>query len=208
MNRNLVVLSGIAVLLAAYSAYDWLGGAGPDAVVPAVAPAGGAAQGGVVKLNPLEGLSPESFAAVLERPLFNPGRAARPVEQPPPPPPPEQPPPPEPPQAAAPNAADYALLAVAGGPAGRIAAVRLTATGEVLYLREGQPIGEWSIVSVGDKSVVIGTPDANVTLNLFEATGANGAAPPMEEAPPPPSDQPPPEQPPPPGDAQAPAPGE
>jgi len=186
MSRNLKVLGGIAVLLAAYAAYDWLGRTGPETVLPAVAPSGSVAQGDAAKLNPLEGLSPDSFAAVLERPLFNPGRAPRPAEPPPPPPQPEPPPPPETPSPEPmPNAADYALLAVAGGPSGRVAAIRLSATGEVVYLREGQPVGEWTIVSVGDRSVVIGTPENNVTLNLFETVGPEGQPPPMEEPPPP-----------------------
>lgn len=205
MSRNLKMLGAIAVLLAAYAAYDWLGRTEPDAVVPAVAPTGGADQGGAAKLNPLEGLSPGSFAAVLERPLFNPGRAPRPAEPPPPPPQPEQPPPPEtPPPPPMPNAADYALLAVAGGPSGRVAAIRLAATGEVAYLREGQPVGDWTVVSVGDRSVVIGTPENNVTLNLFEAVAPEGQPPPMEE-PPPPAERP---APPPPENLPQPAPGE
>lgn len=205
MNRNLVILSTIAVLLGAYAAGDWLtggrsltgGGSGSETQSPAKPTAAEPAQGTAAKLNPLEGLSADSFSAVMEKPLFNPGRAPRPPDPPPPPPPPEAPPPPETPQEApAPKPEDYALLAVAGGPSGFVAAVRLSATGEVLYLRQGQPVGEWTVVSVGDRSVVIGTPENNVTLNLFESNGADAAAPPVQEVPPTPPEDTPPAQPP------------
>jgi hypothetical protein len=39
-------------------------------------------------LNPLQALDAGRFTAMLERPLFNPGRAERPPEPPPEPPPP------------------------------------------------------------------------------------------------------------------------
>lgn len=199
MSRNLAILSVIALLLGAYAAYDWLSGGAsfmgegtqtpaPETAASTGSPAGGAA----AKLNPLEGLTAERFAAVLEKPLFNPGRAPRPAEAPPPPPPPEDQPPPEaPPEAPVPNAEDYALLAVAAGPSGHVAALRLAATGEVLYLREGQPIGEWTVVSVSDRSIVIGTPDNNVTLNLFQSNGMGAEAPPPQDPPLPPEAPPP-----------------
>ena len=125
---------------------------------------------------------------MLERPLFNPGRAERPPEPPPEPPPPPPPveelPPEMPPEPPGPVAQDFALIAVAAGPSGRVAAVRLAATGEVLYLREGQPVQSWNVMKVNDRSVVIGTPGSNVEITLFGDEGA-AAQEPMGQAPPP-----------------------
>lgn len=221
MNRNLIVLSAIALLLGAYVAADWLpggwsltGAPSGNTAAQATPASADAAQASLVKLNPLEGLSAESFAAVLEHPLFNPGRAPRPVDPPPPPPPPpvDAPPPEEPMAPAGPSAGDFALLAVAGGPSGHVAALRIAATGEVLYLREGQPVAEWTLISVSDRSVVIGTPENNVTLNLFEAKGPEAAPPSTPDAPPPPPDSmqmpAPPEYTPPPEVTQMPAAGD
>jgi hypothetical protein len=200
MNRNLMILSAIALLLGAYVAAERLpdgwrpnGSTGEDSAAPA-AVSGSAAQAAGARLNPLDGLAADSFAAVLERPLFNPGRAPRPVEPPPPPPPPEEPPPPEaPPPPAGPAAEDFALLAVAGGPSGYVAAIRIAATGEVVYLREGQPIAEWTIISISDRSAVIGTPENNVTLSMFETAAPESAPPSAPDMPtPPPEDMPPP----------------
>jgi hypothetical protein len=134
-------------------------------------------------LNPLEGLVDENFTAMLERPLFNPGRAGRPPEPPPEPPPPpvEELLPGPPPEPAGPVAEDYVLVAVAAGPAGRVAAVRLAATGEVLYLREGQPIQDWNVVAVDERSVVIGSPENNVEIVLFDS-GEDGIEEPAHEA--------------------------
>ena len=80
------------------------------------------------------------------------------------------------------DAKDYKLLAVAGGPSGRVAALRVVATGEVLYLRAGQPVDAWTLLSIDAKSAVIGTPEQNVTLRLFEAD-ASAPAVAVEEAP-------------------------
>jgi hypothetical protein len=146
------------------------------------------ATGAPVKLNPLQDLNTGRFTAMLERPLFNPGRAGRPPEPPPAPPPPpvEELPPEMPPEPPGPAAQDFALIAVAAGPSGHVAAVRLSATGEVLYLREGQPVLSWNVMKVNDRSVVIGTPGSNVEITLFgaEATAAQettGEVPPPEQ---------------------------
>jgi hypothetical protein len=138
-------------------------------------PAGPAGSAGGAPLNPLEALEAASFAATLESPLFNPGRAPRPQELPPEPPPPLAEPPPEMPVAAAgPSADDLELVAIAAGPEGRVAAVRRSSTGDVLYLREGQPLEAWRVLSLGDRSIVIGTPESNLELTLFDDEQAGG----------------------------------
>jgi hypothetical protein len=128
-------------------------------------------------LNPLENIEAESFSAVMDRPLFNPGRAPRPEDAPPEPPPVQEAPPEMPASAPGPRAEDFTLVAISAGPSGRVAALRLMATGEVLYLREGQPVQSWSVLSVGDRSVVIGTPQDSVTLTLFDSEPAGGDEP-------------------------------
>jgi hypothetical protein len=129
------------------------------------------------KLNPLHGLEADRFRAIIEQPLFNPGRAPRPVEPPPPPPaPPVEAQPTEAPQPSGPTAEDFNLLAVSNGPMGRVAVLRVAASGEVLYLREGNAAGTWTLLSVTDRSVVIGTAEQNVTINLFEALAPVGQA--------------------------------
>lgn len=173
MNRRLAGLATVAALLGGYLAFDGL---------PSLAPGGGeqpvtstsVPRTAEVKLNPLEGLDPESFTAIVDQPLFNPSRKPRPpapvtppapeveqpvVEQPPPPPPLPQGPGPE----------DYKLLGVSSGPEGRIAALRVAASGDVVYLRKGESVDSWSVVDVGDRSVAIGTPENPVTFSMFAA---------------------------------------
>jgi outer membrane biosynthesis protein TonB len=178
MNSRLMLLTAAALALGALAYHQYkdylpgLGGSGgPRAPAPAAIATGGAKP---VELNPFAGLDPKSYASILERPLFNPGRQPRPPEPPPeekltpePPPPPE--PPPEPPPAG-PNAGDYRLLGVSAGPDGRLAAVEVAATSEVIYVREGDAAGEWTVLEVGDRSVTIGSSENAVTLNLFENT--------------------------------------
>ena len=173
MNRRLAGLATVAALLGGYLAFDGL---------PSLAPGGGeqpvtstsVPRTAEVKLNPLEGIDPESFTAIVDQPLFNPSRKPRPpapvtppapeveqpvVEQPPPPPPLPQGPGPE----------DYKLLGVSSGPEGRIAALRVAASGDVVYLRKGESVDSWSVVDVGDRSVAIGTPENPVTFSMFAA---------------------------------------
>ena len=171
MNRRLILLVSVALLLGLVLLLDRSGSPAPEPVAAAgqAEPAEPPDPGAGARLNPLEELDAASFAATLESPLFNPGRAPRPQELPAEaaPPPPE--PPPEMPVAAAgPGADDYDLVAIASGPAGRVAALRSAATGEVLYLREGQPLEAWHVLSLGDRSVVIGTPESNIELTLFD----------------------------------------
>lgn len=197
MNNRLVGLTALAAVLAGYVGFEWFGmpgsTGGEDAPPAAVAPA----RTGTVKLNPLEGTDPKSFSAIAERPLFNPTRQPRPAEVEPPPPPPEQPateepPPPPPPEGPGPT--DYKLLGVSSGPDGRVAALRITATGDVVYLRKGESVDRWSIVDVGERSVAIGNPESPVTFSLFENVDAapapgdqpdmtGGGAPPLQQQP-------------------------
>jgi hypothetical protein len=174
VNRRLAGLAAVAAVLGGYLAFDGL---------PSLAPGGGeqpvtstdVPRTAEVKLNPLEGLDPESFSAIVDQPLFNPTREPRPpvpvtppapeVEQPVM----EQPPPPPPPQGPGPE--DYKLLGVSAGPDGRIAALRIAASGEVVYLRKGESVDSWSVVDVGDRSVAIGTPENPVTFSMFAAAG-------------------------------------
>ena len=101
MNKRLAGMTAVAALLGGYVAVEGLGlFQSPDSVnAPAAESA--AARSEALKLNPLDGLDPESFTAIVDKPLFNPSRQARPaepvapppveqpvVEQPPPPPPP------------------------------------------------------------------------------------------------------------------------
>ena len=193
MNRNLIVLSAIAVLLGAYAAVDWLPGlwpptgrTGTDEAAPAATSAGGRSRLHRAKLNPLEGLAAESFAAVLERPLFNPGRTPRPR-------------------------GTAATSAAAGGtaptrsrrrlqpaPTRRISHCSpLRAGRQGLSQRfaslprarcstcvEGQPVEQWTLISVSDRSVVIGTPEDNVTISMFEHNDDEPPPPSTPEAPP------------------------
>jgi hypothetical protein len=98
-----------------------------------------------------------------------------------------------PPEPQGPVAQDFVLVAVAAGPSGHVAAVRLASTGEVLYLREGQPVLSWNAMKVSDRSVVIGTAESNVEITMFdptkpEAGGASDQAPPPEPYAEPPPD--------------------
>ena len=175
MNRRLAGLATVAALLGGYLAFDGL---------PSLAPGGGeqpvtsasVPRTAEVKLNPLEGLDPESFTAIVDQPLFNPSREPRPpVPVAPPTPEVEQPvveqPPPPPPLPQGPGPEDYKLLGVSAGPDGRIAALRIAASGDVVYLRKGESVDSWSIVDVGDRSVAIGTPENPVTFSMFAAGG-------------------------------------
>ena len=176
MNRRLIIMSVIAALLASYLLIDRYGinRSLPPEESGASKPAGNilvpsAQLRNEPKLNPLEALDSRSFAAILERPLFDPGRQPR-VEEPPPPPPVAE----EPPVAVEnpqPASGDYQLLAIAGGPSGRVAAVRLVGTGEVVYVREGQMIEPWPVIAVNDRSIVIGSAEHNIEIALFEGIG-------------------------------------
>ncbi len=178
MNRRLLLLISVAVLLGSVLLFDG-GGLWPaeeqGMSTPAAddtPPSADAPGGAQATLNPFQDLGTQSFTHMLERPLFNPGRAGRPPEpvqtvtevaEPEPP-----PAPPEPPEPPAPQAEDFMLVAVAAGPSGRVAAVRLAATGDVLYLRAGQPVEGWTVLAVNDRSVVIGTPERNVEVIMFD----------------------------------------
>ena len=147
-----------------------------DGAVPIVAP-NASGPGQPAELNPLHRLVADRFRAIIDRPLFNPGREPRPIEPPAPPPaPPVEAQPTEATPPSGPNAEDFNLLAVSTGPMGRVAVLRIVASGEVLYLREGHLIETWTLLSVSERSVVVGTAEHNVTISLFEV-----AAPASEE---------------------------
>lgn len=189
MNRRLAGLSAVAVVLGGYLVFQGIGlspkGTGSDApVVVVTAPVGTA------KLNPLQGLNPAAFSAIVDRPLFNPSRQPRPqqpvaapqpqqVEQPPP-----SPPPPSTPDGPGPD--DYKLLGVSSGPDGRIAALRIESSGDVVYVRKGESVDNWNVVDVGERSVAIGPADNPVTYDLFttvdQTDGEQSAAPQPRQA--------------------------
>lgn len=176
MNKRLASLTALAAVLGGYVVVEGLGllpsgSGGDEATVSAVAP-----RVAEVKLNPLDGLDPEAFTAIVDQPLFNPSRQPRPAEPPPPPPAveqpvTEQPPPPPPPAPQGPGPDDYKLLGVSIGPDGPIAALRIAASGEVVYLRKGESVDSWRVVDVGERSVAIGMPENPVTFGMFAVTG-------------------------------------
>lgn len=173
VNKRLAGLTAVAAVLAGYVAYEGLGVLPSDSGGEQPAVGAAAPRGAGVKLNPLEGLDPESFTAIVEQPLFNPTRQPRPVEAPPPPaveqPMVEQPPPPPPPAPQGPGPDDYKLLGVSAGPDGRIAALRISASGQVVYLRQGESVDGWTVVAVSERSVDLGTAENPVTYSMFAA---------------------------------------
>jgi hypothetical protein len=180
MNRRLVLLSSVALVLFIVLLLDR--GVAPPSVEP-VAPVGAVEPpeasldaAAETPLNPLESMIPESFAVMLERPLFNPTRSG-PLEEAPA----AEPLPAAPDAPQGPQAEDFKLVAISAGPSGRVAVLRLAATGDVLYLREGQPLQSWSVLSVGEQSVVVGTAQSSIELKLFP--GAASDAQPAPAAP-------------------------
>ena len=184
MNGRLAWLSLAAAALGAYLLLEGPlhmplqmleSGGKNDGAVPIVAP--NASGPGQPELNPLHGLVADRFRAIIERPLFNPSREPRPIEPPAPPPaPPVEAQPTEAAPPSGPSAEDFNLLAVSTGPKGHVAVLRIVASGEVLYLREGHLMETWTLLSVSERSVVVGTAEHNVTISLFEV-----AAPASEE---------------------------
>ena len=176
MNRRLVGLAAVAALLGGYLAYQGFGPAATGRGGEAALSGAAAPRAQTVKLNPLQDLDPAAYPDIVDRPLFNPSRQPRPAAPVAPPPPPvveqpvvEQPPPPPPPQGPGPD--DYKLLGVSSGPDGRIAALRIAASGDVVYLRKGEGVDQWNVVDVGERSIAIGTSDNPVTYSLFTNTG-------------------------------------
>jgi len=189
MNRRLAGLSAVAAVLGGFLVFQGFdhsptgrGGDVPAAVV--------AAPTGTAKLNPLQDLDPKAFTAIVDRPLFNPSRQPRPLEPVaiPQPPQVEQPPPPPPPPSApdGPGPDDYKLLGVSSGPDGRIAALRIASSGDVVFVRKGENVDGWSVVEVGERSVAIGAADSPVTYDLFatvdQTDGEQSAAPQPRQA--------------------------
>lgn len=180
MNRRLAGLAAVAAVLGGYLAFEGLDPRAPGPGDDAARPNPAATRAAAVKLNPLQEIDPETFPDIAGRPLFNPSRQPRPAEAATPPPPVVQqtivePPPQPPPAPQGPGPDDYRLLGVASGPDGRIAALRIAASGDVVYLREGEGVDQWSVLDIGERSIAIGTPEDSVTFSLF--TGADAAAP-------------------------------
>lgn len=179
MNRRLLLLCSIAAVLAIVLLIGRT--APPTMVDPTPLPDAGDTAAApppvdaVPLLNPLEEMTPGSFAAILQRPLFNPGRTPR-AEEAPPAPQPSAPVPAQPAGPQGPRAEDFKLVAISSGPTGRIAALRILASGEVLYLREGQPVEAWTVLAISETSVVIGTTQSSIELSLFPG-GSGMAAP-------------------------------
>ncbi|PZF75692.1 hypothetical protein DK847_17800 [Aestuariivirga litoralis] len=188
VNRRLAGLAAVAALLGGYLAFDGLGTGWFSGGSGVAVPEAGATRAAPAALNPWQDLDTASYAAIVERPLFNPSRLPRPpepvVETPPPPvdsQPPPEPPPPPPPQGPGPE--DYKLLGVASGPDGRIAAVRVAATGDVVYLRQGESVDNWVVVEVADRSIAIGSEGAPVTYSLFATPDAGAGGQPQPDMP-------------------------
>ncbi len=193
MNRRLMLLATVAVVLAGVAAWQdgrldgVLSLIQPPAVSPP-APEGPVpspvktAEGTPVQkapLNPLERLSAAELAAIVDKPLFSPGRRPRPAEPPPveTPPPVEEPVVEAPPAEEGPKETDFTLLAIASGPNARVAALRINATSEVVYVRQGYPVLNWQVLEVGDRDISIGDDTASVKLSLFAGKYAPVAAP-------------------------------
>lgn len=173
MNTRLAGLGVLAVLLGGYLAVEELGLFQSAEPVQVASPAATPAASAAMKLNPLQGLDPANYPAIVEKPLFNPSRRPPPAESAPPP-PAEQPvaeEPPPPPAPAGPGPEDYKLLGVSAGPDGRIAVLRIAASDDVVYLRQGETIDSWTVIDIGDRSVEIGTPENPVTFSMFAASG-------------------------------------
>lgn len=178
MNSRIIALSGVAVLLGGFVLVDQFGL--PDLFSrssgAAQAQDAQASTGSGVKINPLQGLEPQSFAVIMDRPLFNPSRAPRPPEPVAQPQPVvEQPVEQAPPPPTGPNPGDYKLLGIAKGSSGGTAAIKVAASGEVVYLHQGQPIDSWTVIDIGPRFVKIGTPENPVSFSLFEDPNADGA---------------------------------
>ncbi|MCB1379278.1 MAG: hypothetical protein KDK89_13075 [Alphaproteobacteria bacterium] len=183
MNRNLVLLLATATALGAYVLWfddgtdkltallfpdtveDEATGTLPEPAAPEATGKNEPAK----PLNPLAGLAMDTLGAMVERPVFNPGRAPRPPE-------PEPEPevtdvaPTEPPEPVdeGPKASDFTLLAVSSGPTHRVAAVKQNQDNAIVYLRKGQPIQNWQVLDVGDRDVTIGNENNQITLRLFQ----------------------------------------
>jgi general secretion pathway protein N len=189
MNRRLVYLLATMALLGGYAAWSQSG-----ALMALIAPAQQQAAASAktqtaaksnppAALNPLDGLSEQTVAAIVERPLF--AQSRRPPA--PPPPAPEPPPAAEPEVAAAPegptlSAGDFTLLAVSSAGERKVAVIRVNASNEVMYLREEQPLLEWRVLTVGTRDVKIGDDNEQVTIKMFDKPQAAEMPEDVEEA--------------------------
>lgn len=176
-NRRLILLAASAAALAIYAVWSGsvgtltalVGGGNATAIADAPLPqlAENTTPAEPVPLNPLAGITVDSFGEIVERPLFNPTRAPQPVEDIAP----AQVA--DPVQAASPDAAkaqDFTLLAIAITDDMRIAMVRWNKTNEVFHLKQGQYLSDWELQSVGEREVTISRDEESFSLKLFDGS--------------------------------------
>jgi hypothetical protein len=135
-----------------------LGGiaAAREGALPAAAPESPQPRAGQVpELPALDDLS-----ATVERPLFV--RSRRPPEEAPPP-PAEKPAPVE----VAKEEAPAELTGIVNGPERTYAILRNVATKEIMHLRKGETIEDWSVQEIGLRYVVLRRGDGSLRLELF-----------------------------------------
>lgn len=119
--------------------------------------------GQIPELPPLDELS-----ATVERPLFV--RSRRPPEEPPPP-SAVQPPPVE----VAKEEAPAELTGIVNGPERTYAILRNVATKEIMHLRKGETIEDWSVQEIGLRYVVLRRGAGSLRLELFAEKEADAA---------------------------------
>jgi len=176
-NRRLILLGACAAALAIYAVWSGsvstlltlAGGDSAAAIADAPLPrlAENTAPAERAPLNPLAGVTVDSFGEIVERPLFNPTRAPQPVEDIAPAQVAE--PLQAPPQDAA-KAQDFTLLAIAIADDTRIAMVRWNKTNEVFHLKQGQYLSDWELQSVGEREVTISRDEESFSLKLFDGS--------------------------------------
>ena len=175
MNRRLFLLFLAAFGLAGYLLWlnggvDWYSAnwgqatAEKELTLDTFSSASGQVSTATKVINPLNDLELASLSAMLERPLFNPGRAPRPapiapVAQA------------EAPiaiaEATGPNPADFTLLGISSSSSVRLAAIRLNGTNDVVFVTKGQKVIGWEVLDIGYRDVRIGSKSKSITLGLF-----------------------------------------
>lgn len=132
-------------------------------------------------VNPVSSLKPEDLAEMVQRPLFNPGRAppvppvedvAQPVEEAPP----------EPEVEDTTGAEDFTLLAVASRDGVWTAVVRLNKTNEVAHIKQGDAMSEWQFTGADSREITLSNAGKTIQLKLFQDLG-NRPAPDMPQQP-------------------------
>ena len=135
---------------------------GPSTSPSTPVPAGDEA----ASVNPLNKITLDSLNEIVERPLFNPARAAPKIPVTQPAPVQEAVASAPPPEGLGPD--DLTLLAVAVIGTERIALLKLNKTSEVVQLRAGESHADWMLKDVGEKAVTIASGDGGFELKMFE----------------------------------------